>query len=317
MQKIAEIIGVNSAPKNTQRDSSSLIDAPNGRIYSDEAEAQGLTDLPPKKLCEFCGEPLKYKGFNFGTGIMWSPLAEPCKCPEGAAKYKKDEAERKAKREAEQREKEAQKRRERLNQIVGASGMGTRFLSRTFETFTITVENKQAAETAWRYAENFEAMIPRPNAPEPGRNGLIIVGPPGTGKTHLAAAIANKLINDGRSVICMTMIDILESIRKTFNGCGSEAEIIRRYKTVPLFIVDDMGKEPPTEWAISTIYNIINGRYEAYLPTIVTSNYSGSELEARMTPRDTKDSMTARATLDRIAEMCRAIALTGESWRKK
>lgn len=160
-------------------------------------------------------------------------------------------------------------------------------------------------------------MLPRPDAPEPGRNGLIIVGSPGTGKTHLAAAIANKLINDGRPVICMTMIDILESIRRTFNGNGSEADVIHRYKTAPLLIIDDMGKEPPTEWAISTIYNIINGRYEAYLPTIVTSNYSGAELEARMTPRETKDSMTARATLDRIAEMCRAIGLTGESWRKK
>lgn len=286
-------------------------------LYSDEAEAQGLIDLPPKKLCEFCGEPLRYKGISFGCGIMWNPFHEPCKCPEGAAKYAKEKAEHEAKLEAERKEKEARKRREQIDRIIGASGMGTRFLSRTFETFKITPQNQQAAEMARRYADNFEAMSPRPGSPEPGRNGLIIVGSPGTGKTHLAAAIANKLINDGRSVICMTMIDILESIRRTFNGSGSEADVIRRYKTAPLLVIDDMGKEPPTEWAISTIYNIINGRYEAYLPTIVTSNYSGGELEARMTPRETKDSMTARATLDRIAEMCRAIALTGESWRKK
>lgn len=292
-------------------------DLKTGVIYSDEAAAQGVTILPPKVICKFCGEPLRYKGFYFGGGIMWSPFSEPCKCPEGVAKYEREKAEREAQAEAERKEKEAQARREQRDRIIGASGMGDRFLSRTFETLQITPENKQAVETARRYADGFEAMLPRRGASEPGRNGLIIVGPPGTGKTHLAAAIANKLINDGRPVICMTMIDILESIRRTFNGNGSEAEVIRRYKTAPLLIIDDMGKEPPTEWAISTIYNIINGRYEAYLPTIVTSNYSGSGLEARMTPRETKDPMTAQATLDRIAEMCRAIVLTGGSWRKK
>lgn len=292
-------------------------DLKTGVIYSDEAAAQGVTILPPKVICKFCGEPLRYKGFYFGGGIMWSPFSEPCKCPEGAAKYEREKADSAARAEAERKEKEAQELRKQVERIIRASGMGARFLSKTFETFTITPQNRQAAETARRYADSFEAMCPRPGAPEPGRNGLFIVGPPGTGKTHLAAAIANKLINDGQIVVCMTMIDMLERIRRTFNGDGSEAEVIRRYKTAPLLIIDDMGKEPPTEWAISTVYNIINGRYEAYLPTIVTSNYSGGELEARMTPRETKDAMTARATLDRIAEMCRAIALAGESWRLK
>ena len=50
-------------------------------------------------------------------------------------------------------------------------------------------------------------------------------------------------------------------------------------------MIDDIGKEPPTEWAISTVYNIINGRYEAYLPTIVTTNYDTEALIDRMTPR--------------------------------
>ena len=98
---------------------------------------------------------------------------------------------------------------------------------------------------------------------------------------------------------------------------GDEGSVLKIYKTVPLLVIDDMGKEPPTEWAISTIYNIINGRYEAYLPTIVTTNYDADTLIRRMTTRDTRDDTTARATIDRLMEMCRAIALTGESWRSK
>ena len=116
----------------------------------------------------------------------------------------------------------------------------------------------------------------------------------------------------------MTMIDLLERIKRTFNQQGEdEGRVLNVYKTVPLLIIDDIGKEPPTEWAIATIYNIINGRYEACLPTIITTNYDTDALIQRMTPRETRDSTTARATLDRLMETCRGVSLTGESWRTK
>ena len=82
------------------------------------------------------------------------------------------------------------------------------------------------------------------------------------------------------------MIDLLERIKRTYSATGgSESDVLKIYKTVPLLVIDDIGKEPPTEWAISTVYNIINGRYEAYLPTIVTTNYDTEALIDRMTPR--------------------------------
>mgnify|MGYP000352517370 CR=1 FL=1 len=130
--------------------------------------------------------------------------------------------------------------------------------------------------------------------------------------------IANHLIAQGKPVICMTMIDLLERIKRTYSTTGgSESDVLKIYKTVPLLVIDDIGKEPPTEWAISTVYNFINGRYEAYLPTIVTTNYDTEALIDRMTPRESRDSMTARATIDRLMEMCRGITLTGQSWRSR
>ena len=151
-----------------------------------------------------------------------------------------------------------------------------------------------------------------------GSPAQVLRGGPGTGKTHLAAAIANHLIAQGRPVVCMTMIDLLERIKRTFSKRDTdEGSVLKIYKTVPLLVIDDIGKEPPTEWAISTVYNIINGRYEAYLPTIVTTNYDTEALIDRMTPRESHDSMTARATIDRLMEMCRGITLTGQSWRSR
>jgi len=276
-------------------------------------------DPPAPVTCIYCGGTRYTKGMNFGNRVIWMPYgAERCTCPEAVHEYEKAEAERIAKEEAEKKAEDDRKLKERIRRIIGESGMGERFLRRTFDTFEITEDNRQAAITAQRYADNFDKLLPRRNMQEPGRNGLFISGPKGTGKTHLAASIANQLMQNGTPVICMTMIDLLERIKRTFaRGSTDEGAVLSIYKTVSLLVIDDIGKEPPTEWAISTIYNIINGRYEAYMPTIVTTNYDDQALITRMTPQVTKDSITAEATIDRLMEMCKGIVLAGPSWRQR
>lgn len=287
---------------------------------SNAPEAAGFN--PPEPVpCEYCGKPRYTQGFWLCDTIRWNIKGpDRCDCPEAVAAYEKEKAEREAAERA-QREAEAARRMEaRVQEIVGASGMHRRFLRRTFDTFHPTAENQRALRVCKMYADNFRDKLPHGDN-EPGRNGLFITGPKGTGKTHLAAAIANQLMQQGTAVICMTMIDLLDRIKQTYEKQKqwgtSEGAILNTYKEVPLLIIDDMGKEPATEWAVSKIYAIINARYEEYLPTIITTNYSDSELVKRLTPKDSGDSTTADATIDRLREMCAAIVTTGDSWRSK
>ena len=300
-------------------ETSPSLDSKQTNVYIMSNDPEAVNCNPPAAVCcEHCGAPRYSKGIVLGKRIMWMPYgAEPCTCPEAVAAIKKAESERLAKEEAERKVEENRKFKARIRKNIGESGMGDRFLRRTFETFEVTKDNQKAFNIAKQYADNFEVFLPK-RGKEPGRNGLFIAGPKGTGKTHLAAAIANHLLRQGNPVICMTMLDLLARIKKTFNLLNTdESTVLDVYKSVPLLIIDDIGKEPATEWAISTIYNIINGRYEAYLPIIVTTNYDDKTLVERMTPKSTGDSVTAEATIDRLMEMCIGVVITGPSWRQK
>lgn len=288
-------------------------------VKSNDPDVQNL-DHPAPVICAYCGKPLYTSGIRLiGDHIVWMPAPERCDCPSAVAEYEKSEAERLSAEELVKKAEAARAFQQRIKKIVGESGMGRRFLSKTFDSFELTMHNRAAVTAVRRYADNFERHYPKKSmSQELGRNGLFISGPTGTGKTHLVAAIANQLMAEGTPVICMTMIDLLERIKRTYRQEGvDEGEVLSVYKTVPLLIIDDMGKEPPTEWAISTIYNIINGRYEDCMPIIITTNYTDKDLISRMTPRNTGDSVTAEATIDRLMEMCMGIVLKGSSWRQK
>lgn len=182
--------------------------------------------------------------------------------------------------------------------LLEESNLGRRFQSRTFENFHST-EFAAEYEIALNYAKNFVS-----NAESEGQ-GLLFIGTPGTGKTHLAAAIANYIIAKlGLQVKFGGFIDILDSIKQSFQ---TDDDVITELSDVPLLVIDDLGKERATEWSNSILYQVLNRRYENYLPVIITTNQDLRTLERRI----------GDATLSRLIEMCSGIRMVGRDYRKK
>lgn len=266
---------------------------------------------PPDEQCEFCGKALHHEGVVFSNSVFWSPSAERCDCEQAVRKWAEYDAEQeRLKLEKEQRERyEAQQAR--INKLLGASGIGKRFQQRVFQTFKAnTPARAKAYQIAKDYADNFALHL------EDG-TGLYIEGTNGTGKTHLAAAIAMQLMTEQRiPCICKTAGDLLMDIKAAFDREGvTEQAVLKVYKDVSLLVVDDLGKEQCTDWSISTLYSILNDRYERMLPTIITTNYNSDDLVRALTPKG-YDNLKAVAIVSRLREVSQVLTMAWEDWRQ-
>ena len=153
----------------------------------------------------------------------------------------------------------------------------------TFDNFDhkrleLPPEQRQNLRQAFHLAEEFS------HSPE---GWLIFQGVNGCGKTHLAAAIGNYQLTQGKPVFFIVVPDLLDYLRSTFSPQSniSYDESFENIKKIPLLILDDFGEQAATPWAQEKLYQLINYRYNAKAPTVITTCLSLDEIESRLSSR--------------------------------
>jgi DNA replication protein DnaC len=269
---------------------------------------------PPHVACSYCGTILHHRGLVIGGRVvLWSPSPMRCDCAPAKEYWHAIDAHSLLSRQKQNKTSASLLRDKKQNLYLSDTGIKKRFATRTFANYRIeTTMQKQAWEAAKEYADNFHCFY------EKGE-GLYIEGTNGTGKTHLAAAIALHLLEKGRSVICQTSIDLLNNIKLQFNAKNTESnnehKILSAYASADLLILDDLGKEQSTDWSIAVLYSIINERYEDMLPVIITTNYNEHNLIKRLTPQGCGPTR-AVAILSRLKEMSSVLTMAWEDYRQ-
>lgn len=169
---------------------------------------------------------------------------------------------------------------------IKASGIGRLIERQSFDNFDINWycagDERDRMEFNFirtkKFAENF--------APNSGKN-LLLIGKTGTGKTHLSTAIAKTVIEKGFSVLYDSTQNILSAFESDkFRSPRDDSEFkSEKYLEVDLLILDDLGAEFTTQFTVSCLYNLLNTRYNRGLSTVISTNLSDEELQAKYEDR--------------------------------
>lgn len=155
---------------------------------------------------------------------------------------------------------------------------------RTFANFSLREREKLSSEETASLKKALEVCQAYAEKPQ---GWLLLMGGYGSGKTHLAAAIANERLSQGETPMLVVVPDLLDHLRATFNPNSpiTYDTLFNQVRSAKLLVLDDLGTQSATPWAMEKLYQIINHRYEAELPTVITTAFELKDISPRIRSR--------------------------------
>lgn len=160
-------------------------------------------------------------------------------------------------------------KRARLEKTFGRSGIRERYQNCSFKNYDVRCEGQRKAfSEAKSWLNNFGS----------GCACFIFSGSPGTGKNHLAAAIGNALIAQQKSVLIITIADLMTEFKAGFNGGKSEAELMEEMSRLDLLVLDEVGVQMDSKYEKVILHQIIDRRTSMFKPVGILTNLKAAEL---------------------------------------
>lgn len=227
--------------------------------------------IDPKDGLLHCGKCGKAKQFRVEWGGKVHTVGIVCACYEKEQEEKKDR-------------KLYQQTQARIKQLRQDGITDRLYLKNRFEVDRFP--DSRPGRMARRYVDQWDSMAAK-------GKGLLFFGEPGSGKTFYACCIANALIDRG----VFAFITNVSTITRTWEGDEARRRLMACTSSAPLMIIDDLGAERRTEYAIEQLYAVVDQRYRSGRPLIVTTNLTKEQLAEAQE--------IARCRIyDRVLEMC-------------
>jgi len=218
----------------------------------------------------------------------------------------------------------------RQEALLGKARIPERFREASFDNFfpPSPRENPIENEALTRVMLTAKAFA-REYSPSSAKSGLMLQGPTGVGKTHLATAVLKELIERGFECAFFDYQNLLDRIRQSYNAAAGAADkqAYRAVLETDVILLDDLGSHRVTDWVEDTVTAIINHRYNARKALIVTTNLPDPELGDKIAEKDpvsgqynVKDTLADRIgsrARSRLYEICKVVRIQAKDYRLK